>query len=314
MKTLILFLTFFAGTDEELIKAAGGSLEELRAVLYLGDSRTGMVKAAMDAARPGYKKIQQTERQSGTDAADRERAQWTDRLRQEIRGCLDPMQVKRYDAWLQRKTVWASEYDKVRYDLPPVTRIRTAVPLTPAVEKAMRRVADRAVKKIRTEIASLKQANFKKKKIKRAVDDLHRRAIQDLGAAAGKYQRAVKTFCKPWLQNPESRLSGAQKSRLNRAMRSLSLKDGKQIRKIREKVVGILLHEDQIACLRRGLAKQIYHAILRRKSEADVWRARSEHQALMKVHKKRIKKLRGKLQKKLATNDIGKLVAEGILN
>ena len=124
MKTLILFLTFIAGSDGELIKAAGGSLEELRAVLYLDSTRTGRVKAAFDAARTSYKTVEETERSRGTDAADQERMRWAESFRAEIRNCLEPPQIKRYEAWLKRKADWASEYDKLVYGIPPVTQIR----------------------------------------------------------------------------------------------------------------------------------------------------------------------------------------------
>ncbi len=315
----VLGLLAMAGpavTEEEVYRAAGGRIEELRAALDLTPDQVKEVGTIIEKARMGQDDLSKIAREKGMDALRDARLKWNAELRGTISGHLkDASQKYRYADWLDRKRCLEEEYDKAVLGLPPMTDIKLHTGLPSTVTDPLQKVADEGVQAIRKKLTALKAAKADSEEIARTVNDMRRSAIELLIKSCPKeHQKKLKDHIKLWLQSAESKLSKPEHERLARIMKSLAPQDPAVEKKSRVLLASILMHQEEQLWLRRGRARDILVAVLRSKREADIWTALNEYGAMTEVQQRRLRFLAGEARALFGTKELGKLVAEGILD
>jgi len=320
MKRRLLALFLFAaagsgvGAGEETNRAAGGGQEELRAVLEMDASQTDRLRTAFRAADQEFQRMRDGARARGGQPAIEELIAWQDRLRDAVRGVLNPNQVSRYDGWLERKRRLGEEYDKALFGIPTPTELKVKLGFSPETLDKEQKIADEGVDSIRRKMVEMRTSGSTVDEIGSAVNDLRKETIRkEIEAASGAEQRKIRDWLKTWLKAPAEKLSRTEFDRLERVMKGLELADGAQSGRIQALVASVLWHMEENAGLRRGLGKELVMAILRQKGDAEVWVAIYEYGTLIDIHARRIKALRDDLKATLPTKQIAKLVAEGVL-
>lgn len=297
----------------QVASAAGGSVEELRAVLDLDVEQVRSLRSYFDRAETEYDEVRKAFRDQGGEAALEKEKAWEQRVRDDLKKLLRDPQRSRYSEWLGFKKRLASEYDKALFGLPMVTELKLRLELGPDAVRTLQRISDGGLDRIQAKVKELKNAKAPTEEIAKSVNDLRKSTIESMieGLSSGD-QKKVKEFVKAWLQTPEAKLAKADKDRLVRVMKTLAL-DGELEKRTRSKTAAILMHQAEVSSLRKGLAKELLMLVLRAKAEAEVWEAFHEHTALVDVHQRRLKSLYEDLKSDLPTKQIAKLVSEGIL-
>lgn len=295
----------------QVATAAGGSVEELRAVLDLDAEQVRNLKSFFDRAEQQYDEVRKAFRDQGGQAAlDKEKA-WEEKVREDVKKLLKDTQRGRYSEWLAFKRRLASEYDKALFGIPMVTELKLRLDLGSDSVKRLQRISDDGIDRIQARVKDLKNAKAPVEEIAKAVNEIRKSTIESM-IEASTDQKKLKEFVKAWLQAPEAKLAKADKDRLGRLMKTLAI-DGDLEKRIRAKIAAILMHQADVAALRKGLGKELLMLVLRTKAEAEVWEAFHEHSALIGVHEKRLKSLYEDLKADLPTKQIAKLVSEGIV-
>lgn len=320
MRQIAILLGFcgiasLAQGEEDVFRAAGGRVEELRAVLDLTPAQVKDLSSLIEKARNDQDAISKLAREKGIEAAREARRDWHSRIRSSISGLLkEAGQKYRYADWLDKKQHLEDEYEKAVFGLPPVSELKLHAGLPGAVTDAIQKLADEGVAGIRKKVSEFKTAAPDPEEVAKAVNELRRNIIEQMIRRCPKeHQKRLTEYIKTWLQSGESKLSKPEHERLSRIMKALAPQDQAADKRTRSLVASVLMHQEEQLWLKRSMAKEVLVALLRPKREADVWTALNEYGALLEVHRRRLQFLSGEMKACLGTKDLGKLVAEGIL-
>ncbi|MBI2901064.1 MAG: hypothetical protein HYY17_12835 [Planctomycetes bacterium] len=313
MRGLILLFALPAGGDE-VVRAAGGNVEELRAVLGLDAAQVRDLRARLARAGTDYESVRTAMREKGAAAALEAARAWEKGVRDSVRGILADPQKPRYDDWLAFKRRLAGEYDKALFGIPPVTEMKLRIGLGAEAVRKMQRASDDGLAKIQDRVLKMKDGRAEAEAIAKAVNDLRRTTIEAMiESVAGAERKKVKEYVKTWLQTAEAKLAKADRDRLVRVLKALAVADGEQEKRLRARLAAVFLHQQELADLRRGMAKELLMAVLKAKPEADIWEAIDEHGALIDVHVRRLSSLYEDVKADLPTKQVARLVSEGII-
>jgi len=311
---LSVLLATAATAGVETNAAAGGSVEELRAVLGLDPQQADRLRQLFSDAEMDLERRRDQARSRGTVVPIDDLVAWQSALRERVRSSLGAAQQPVFDGWMARKASLAREYDRALFGIPMPTELKLRLSLSPETTAKMMTAADESLAKIREAISQLRAQGRPLGEIGEAVNEHRKDAIRKmLEAATSTEQRRIRDWLKTWFKPAADKLPGTERDRLDRVMKSLDIADGATGGRTQELVAGILWHMTEADSLKRSLGKDLLMAILRSKAEVDVWISLHEHRAVIAVHQARLRELRGDLQDQMPTRQVAKLVAEGVL-
>lgn len=310
----LVLLAATARASDETNRMAGGSMEELRAVLDLDAAQFRSLQTAFQNGDADLQRTRDTARNRGAVPTIDALIQVQDNLHKTIKDILHPNQLSLYEAWLEKKRRLADEYDKALFGIPAVTEIKLKLALSSETLEKMQKVADQAVTDIRKKIFDLRSAGAAMAAIGDSVNEIRQAAVAEMGKFATMAEkRKFVDYLNTWNKTPEDKLSRGELDHLDRVMKGLDMADGVLSDRVKALVAAILWHQEESGVLRRGLGKELALTLVQKKPEAEIWAALYEYGTLFDIHARRIKALRDDLQGAMPTKQIAKLVSEGVL-
>jgi hypothetical protein len=318
---IAIALLLAQSSDAPTACAAGGGVEELRAVLGLAAAQLQELRGLFGEAEKEYAAVLKTARERGFEAARDAGELWKKKVQDGIRKLQAGSQTARYDGWLALKARLALDRDLSALGLPAITELKIRCQLGEEPVRTLAGVAREHLKKLRKKLLSMHESGARPEEIALALNSGRREAVEEMIDAAGP--STVKPYVQLALRSAEERLSAIDRDRLERIMRQLAMDDAERRRRTRILVAATILHEDLRLAVRRELTTALLTGYFQPapapgpKSvdyDAAAWTALYEFGTLYAIHGERIASLQRELRDALSTRQIAKLVAERVLD
>lgn len=309
------FLFFVqADRDKDLVRVLGGRVRELSTVLGLDEAGHGKLEKFFEVARAEIEGYRTQVREKGAGPMAGEYARWRDEVRGRLRATLNPARHDLYDRYLARKERLEGAFEQALFGIPPAVELKLRLGLADEAVEPLERAAEEGVRTIRERLAALREKGAPDEELARVVNDLRREAIRKMiGSVHGSLQSKVKQYVKKYLRTPHDKLAGADRTALDRTMRTLRIKDPARASQSNRLLSAILMHRAENTLLRHGLGKDLLVIVLTRRKDLEVWIRMNEYGALISIHDRRLEDLYDDAKSFFTSQEIARLVAEGMI-